>query len=286
MIVRLICPVCADKVKNKLLSSASIEVPVPVSRIVDDGRYEVRCEAGHKGTVFLDNLKFELLFDMGLNALIDGYPREAVSSFASALERFYEFYWRVVMKHLSVPSDEMAEAWKPVANQSERQLGMYITAHLLLTRRKPILLNPNTDVRLRNNVIHKGYVPTHKEAVSFGDSVMNLINRPLDELRNLAPEALVGTYKEQSPAPKNKSNKLTGIVNVLTAVDVRYPPKGDDSRVGGVEAQFRRILQDRQKRGMVVMSMEEFKRRFPEKAAEMKKRFPEIEVPRKTNDTR
>ena len=191
MIVRLFCPVCAHEVANKRLSHASIEVPVPVSRIVDDGRYEVRCDAGHVSTVFLDNLKFELLFDMGLNALIDGYPREAVSSFASALERFYEFYWRVAMRHLSVPSDELVTAWKAVAKQSERQLGMYITAHLLLTRRTSVLLNPNTEVRLRNNVIHNGYVPKHKEAVSFGDSVMNVMNQSLDELRNIAPEALV-----------------------------------------------------------------------------------------------
>ena len=99
MIVRLFCPECAVAAAKKL-PYAEIEVPVPIARLADDGRYEVRCQAGHLNTVFLDNVKFELLFEMGLNALIDGYPREAVSSFASSLERFYEFYWNVVMTHL------------------------------------------------------------------------------------------------------------------------------------------------------------------------------------------
>ena len=91
MIVRLFCPVCALAATKKL-PHAEIEVPLPIASVSDDGRYEIRCQAGHLSTVFLDNLKFELLFEMGLNALLDGYPRDAVSSFASSLERFYEFY--------------------------------------------------------------------------------------------------------------------------------------------------------------------------------------------------
>ncbi len=57
----------------------------------DDGCYIVRCDLGHEAQVYVSNLKFELLFDMGVHAMYDGYPREAVSCFASTLERFYEF---------------------------------------------------------------------------------------------------------------------------------------------------------------------------------------------------
>lgn len=123
--------------------------------------------------MFLDNLKFELLFDLGLNALFDGYPREAVSSCASALERFYEFYWRVVMARLEVPPDQAAAAWSAVARQSERQLGMYISAHLALVRSAPPLLS-NKDTKFRNDVIHNGYVPMLQEGVAFASAVMTL----------------------------------------------------------------------------------------------------------------
>jgi len=74
------------------LPRAAIEVPVPDSHLLDHGDYEVKCEVGHVSLVNLDNLKFELLFELGINAHVDGYAREAVTSFASSLERFQEFF--------------------------------------------------------------------------------------------------------------------------------------------------------------------------------------------------
>ena len=44
-------------------------------------------------------MKFELLYDLAINALADGYLREAVASATSAMERYFEFFvktaWRV-----------------------------------------------------------------------------------------------------------------------------------------------------------------------------------------------
>src|ERR1700681_1770876 len=102
MIVRLFCPKCAYEVSKSIADYAEVDVPLPVSQLSESGEYEVVCGRGHISCVQLLNLKFELLFEMGLNALVDGYGREAVSSFAASLERFYEFYWRVAMAHLSV----------------------------------------------------------------------------------------------------------------------------------------------------------------------------------------
>ena len=161
------------------------------------------------------------------------------------------------MTQLSVPELEKTNAWKAISKQSERQLGAFIAAHLLLTKRSPALLNPNNEVRLRNDVIHGGYVPTFEEAAAFGNSVMTLINQARDDLRKTVPEALKATYESLSPAPKDKSrdDELQGVVNVLTAVDVRHPAvKGDDPRLGGVENQFPRILRNRQPHKMELFS--------------------------------
>jgi len=265
MIVRLFCPVCALAATKKL-PFAEIEVPVPIAHISDDGRYDVRCQAGHVSIVFLDNLKFELLFETGLNALMDKYPREAVSSFASSLERFYEFYWQVAMAQLSISEPEKASAWKAIAKQSERQLGAFITAHLLLMKKTPALLNPNNEVKLRNDVIHGGYVPKSEEAAVFGNSVMRLINGALDDLRRSIPDVLKATYKALSPAPKDsKDDELLGTVNICTAVDVRHPiHKEGQAHIGSVEDHFERILRDRQPHGMQLLSEEEMKKRFPD----------------------
>jgi hypothetical protein len=60
--------------------------------IRDDGLYESTCNKGHTTLTVIQEQKFEVLFDFGAMALIDGYPREAVTSIAASLERFYEFY--------------------------------------------------------------------------------------------------------------------------------------------------------------------------------------------------
>ena len=44
--------------------------------------------------LFVRRQKFEVLFELGTEALLAGYAREAVSSFAAALERCFEFYVR------------------------------------------------------------------------------------------------------------------------------------------------------------------------------------------------
>lgn len=232
---------------------------MPVARPSDDGRYEVRCALGHVSVVSVDNVKFELLFEMGLNALVDGYPREAVSSFASALERFYEFYCHVVAASSGIPHEQMVSAWKTVGKQSERQLGMFIASALSLTKQCPPLLNPNREVKFRNAVIHGGYIPTLEEAISFGDVVMGQINESLQTLRQLVPDALTTTYERLSPVEKkeekskpteivwNDDEDHTGVVNILSAVDVRHPvTTADDLRRGGVADQFKRIHRDRE----------------------------------------
>lgn len=271
MIIRLFCPKCAYEVSNKLTDHASIDVPVPVMRLADNGEYQVVCEKGHESIVILDNLKFELLYEMGLNALIDGYPREAVSSFVASLERFYEFYWRVAMKNAKVSNEETEATWKPISKQSERQLGAYVSASLMLTKSAPILLKQNKEVLFRNNVIHNGYIPTKDEAISFGNSVMKLINTELNNLRNIASDALLSTYKQLSPQSSAKDekdsdedDKVRGCVNILTAIDMRHPPKEDDKRFGTVEDQFQRIIDERQPYSMELLTDEEMKKRHPE----------------------
>ncbi len=266
MIVRLYCPQCALDASKKLKDKLDIEVPVPVSQLADDGIYQVKCGKGHVGNVILDNVKFELLFEMGLNALVDGYPREGVSSFTSSLERFYEFYWRVAMTHLGVAASDINQAWKSLSKMSERQLGAFTTASLLLTKSKPNLLTPNKQVPFRNNVIHNGYVPKNEEAIDFGNAIMKLINDGLNELRGLKGDALFNVYKQISPRDyeSDESDELVGCVNILTAIDVRNPPKGKDKRVGDVNSQLDRIRYEHQPMRMQLLTYDEMQRDYPE----------------------
>ena len=148
----------------------------------DDGRYESTCSNGHTQTTFLQEQKFELLFDIGANAILDGYYREAVSSFTSSLERFYEFFIKLACAHGEMSDDTYTKCWKSVSNQSERQLGAYIFLWGVHLKNPPLLLK-NNDVSFRNSVIHKGKIPTKEEAQSYGTKVYDLIASGLAEIR-------------------------------------------------------------------------------------------------------
>jgi|APAga8741243855_1050100.scaffolds.fasta_scaffold01907_4 hypothetical protein len=155
----------------------------------DDGSYTFTCNAGHSGLTILQQDRFQLLFQIGIHALVDGYPREAVADFAASLERFYEFYFRLYCVANRVPQDVQSKTWSTVAAQSERQLGLFLGAHLSLTGTAGPTLSGES-ARFRNEVIHKGRIPTIGEATAFGESVSDLIQPILEDIHARYAEPL------------------------------------------------------------------------------------------------
>lgn len=148
----------------------------------DDGRYEFTCPKGHKSVTVLQQQKFELLFDIGAFALKDGYYREAVSSFSSALERFYEFVIKVIMLRSNIDTEATDNLWKKVSNQSERQLGAYMFLYLHEFREQPSVLS-DSNVKFRNSVIHKGKIPSKEEALKYGQTILDLCRPIMSRLK-------------------------------------------------------------------------------------------------------
>lgn len=155
----------------------------------DDGKYELTCSHGHETTAILQQQKFELLFDIGAHAILDGYYRESVSSFAASLERFYEFSIRTFLSKLSGSDDLFRTCWKSVSSQSERQLGAFIFLWCSTFKASPPLLN-NNQVSFRNDIVHKGTIPTKEEAIAFGDSVLNVLRPNMLALREQLSESV------------------------------------------------------------------------------------------------
>ena len=90
---------------------------------VHSGKLTLRCKQGHETVVTLPIPAFELLIDFGCAALLDGYAREAVTSFASSFERFEEFACRFLLARRNVSFALVDAWWKEVATSSERQMG-------------------------------------------------------------------------------------------------------------------------------------------------------------------
>jgi len=172
----------------------------------DDGIYELTCEEGHKTYTLLQQLLFEVLFDIGAYAITDGYYREAVSSFTASLERFYEFYIKVMSLKYGVSDEPHDSSWKLVSQQSERQLGAYIFLYTLENKISPKLLT-NKNIEFRNNVIHKGKIPSKEETLKYGNTILNLVNPVLYALKKQNSEFVQQVVSKHFSAMRKKLPK-------------------------------------------------------------------------------
>jgi len=139
----------------------------------DDNVYELTCRKGHKTTTVLQSERFEILFEIAVQAIADGYCREAVASASSSVERLYEYFVRVACTARDIAPEVFEESWKQVKNQSERQLGMYIATYMTVTGQAPTLLS-SAQVSFRNEVVHKGLIPTRDEAIKFLNELLEI----------------------------------------------------------------------------------------------------------------
>ena len=242
MLIDLICGECIkESLKNDDLFIN--ELIVPVSQIVESGIYNVTCDKGHKTKVALRNAKFELLFELGLNGVIDGYFREGVSNFTASLERFFEFFVKVALQN-EINDDVFKEAWKNVKNQSERQLGAYIFLYIKVIKKTPLLLSSKA-VSFRNEVIHKGYIPTKEQALEYGENIRRIINNAISEMKSLLNDNLITVYERYLPKVEGEEDSFS--CNVATVLDVRNGPefKLNDVRNRSLEEIIPSIIEKR-----------------------------------------
>jgi hypothetical protein len=268
MLLDLACFDClieqVDKKGVKTFDGTSI--PTPFEQVNNNGIYSFTCLKGHKAKTVIDNINFEILFEYGLNAIADGYYRESVSSLTSAMERYFEFFIKTILRSSKIDFDLIDKSWKKISNQSERQLGAYIMLYLQAFGEEPLLLNPNSEIPFRNKVIHKGYIPTKTESIKFGNSVMKIIEESLLKLKSKYLNECFETfdhygYKKKAKEDIKKIEKDTGIeqntvfVNIMTTIDVKNgrEKKSDDGRKGLVELRIPNIIKRRKPRSLVLL---------------------------------
>jgi len=187
-------------------STASGQPNAHFAEFRDDSRYEHTCSNGHRTTTILQQQRFEILFEIGAHAILDGYYREAVSSFTSSLERFYEFAIRVFLDNASCPDTVVQECWKRVSSQSERQLGAFIVLWAATFKTTPNLL-PQKSVELRNDVIHKGRIPTRDMVIKYGVAVLEVLRTQISAIQSQFPNEVQRATLSHLSGSRNDSDK-------------------------------------------------------------------------------
>ncbi len=229
---------CAQCMRDDVLSAW----PIATVEFRDDGRYEVICPKGHKSVTILQQQKFEVLFEIGAYAIGDGYYREAVSSFTSSLERFYEFFIQAVLIEKKITRDDFKQSWKLVSNQSERQLGAFIFLYLVEFDEPPKLLSNTKNVKFRNDVIHKGKIPTRREALDYGQAVLDIIYPILQEVKSKYPKGVQETvFHHLKECRKSEDDKhpmstlsIQTIIN-LTSIILKYDERTLEDAVSNLK---------------------------------------------------
>ncbi|MEL7799689.1 hypothetical protein [Idiomarina loihiensis] len=186
----------------------------------DDGRYEFTCENGHTTVTVLQEQKFEVLFDLGAYAILDGYYREAVASFTSSLERFYEFFIKAALFENDISEVTISNTWKQVSSQSERQLGAFIFLYLKCFSEQPSLLGQN-QIKFRNEVIHKGKIPSRDEAIKYGQEVLDTIRPILHRVKSAFPQGVDKTvFEHLMNSRKADESQSVGTMSIGTIVSL------------------------------------------------------------------
>ncbi|WP_201322957.1 hypothetical protein [Pseudanabaena sp. lw0831] len=207
--------------------------------IRDDGLYSSTCNKGHTTLTVVQQQKFEILFEFGAMALLDGYPREAITSIAASLERFYEFYITVTcMKH-NIELVNLEKTWKHVSAQSERQFGGYLFTYLVdhqgseppvIDNDKPNLLdtsrgNTKNWKEFRNAVVHKGYIPSVNDTLAYGNIVYHhlydLIKDLKDRSGNFVQKA---TFHHIARAHEAANGKVVSTMILPTIINLEQKP--------------------------------------------------------------
>lgn len=145
-----------------------------IDNINEQDYYEVKCEHGHTNYYYFQNEKFDILFTLAIQALCDGYNREAYLNFVASLERFYEFGVRLMTKINGTTPEDYATLNKQLNSNSERELGAYCSL-FLATKKEPAKILTNSQRNYRNRVVHQGVSPSRVKTVELGESVYNLI---------------------------------------------------------------------------------------------------------------
>lgn len=194
----------------------------------DDGRFDLVCDYGHRSLTVLQLQKFEILFDIGGHAIIDGYYREAVSSFTSSLERVYEFFIKTIYFDKK-QNDQFNSFWDMARKSSERQLGAFVALYSFETGAMPKILSEKQS-NFRNKVVHQGKIPSKEEAISYGQSILDII-RPIIKLckekyKDGLNSAISDHLRDLSEGNKYPQTNM----GMMTIVSLRYDDAAMEAR--------------------------------------------------------
>lgn len=222
MKIKLHCSSC-PQINNP--SPFKIELPIS-----DDLYYTFTCDNGHFNKYSVGNTRYGLLFESGLYAFLDGYNREAVSSFYVALERFYEYIVSMCFVYDCNFSFSDLENLKKTVYLSERMYGVFCSVYMMKFKKafvpfdnkdflKEINVSfpgfENSPVKFRNKIIHEGYIPSEQEILNYAKAVSTFIIKITNDICDIDPKAFFNFHMLNIQQKREKGKDDYTISNII-----------------------------------------------------------------------
>lgn len=226
------CPVCIqvtnvndlDRIEQ-IFEDAYIHY---TEKTPDNGVFFWACSQGHNVAHGSQQHKFELLSEIAIQAILDGYFRESVASFAACLEQLMAHYVDIICLHKGIKQESYDKTQKAVGSLSERQQGAFALTYLLETSEPPPCLQDKW-IKFRNAVIHKGKIPSRVEAIDFAQAVADIAFKIIDCLN-------VENYRKATNrrarerldervriADQAKREMVAGVWETAFCMNIQYP---------------------------------------------------------------
>jgi len=245
-----LCVECLDKLSKESLEETFI--PGDIVELNDSGVGIFDCPYGHKSAVAPHLEKYEILFESACLAFIDGHTRESVSSFIVSLERFIEYYIRVILLGFNIEWEEIDLVWKNMSNSSQRQLGAFHVLNLIDSKRTFSI--DNWIEEFRNKIIHKGYIPKKEEVFMFASIIRDMILSVKENLINMHKEYVEKHYdrtlEERSPYTKGK--KHIELANFYSMLLVKNKDDDFEKLLDQLEERKKALLEFSEAKGLKI----------------------------------
>lgn len=162
---------------------------IGVGEIGEDFITVCECGEGHRFRVTSPPMRqFEVLGHAGIDAFVAGYFGETVMDLMAAVERAYECFCQVIHFSNGGKFSTFDSAWKSLGKLSERRLGWFSSMWLQESGRQYEL--PERLIKLRNNVVHNGELPSRKQSAEFGEWAVSVLFDICEHLKSKHSESL------------------------------------------------------------------------------------------------
>lgn len=158
------CPKCKDST-NYL----SIEI--------DEGFFtgkSVQCSNGHDFFFISKSPRFQYLLQIGIESYLKGFYFECFHSIYAAYEAYKKEFVAAHFFNETNNIESSKEMLKKL-DRSERLEGAYVSSFISLSNGVTPNFLPDSIVKLRNKVVHKGILPNQETCLKTGNAIFKLI---------------------------------------------------------------------------------------------------------------